>query len=273
MNNGWIKIHRKLLEWEWYDEPNTFRLFIHLLIKANHKPKSYRGVTILEGQVMTGQDLLAIQLKLTRSKIRVALNNLKTTNEITIKSSKQGSIIQLVKYKDYQVIANKSPSVSPDDNQAITTNKKYKELKEDKKSIFDSWLEYRISIKKEIKNIKTLEALINKFIEYDIDKIKYTVNASIENNYQGLFWDNYKPSKAGASETDSTILPYPEIKEFMLFIRDNCRIQKEVYDTNKRLLELKHDYYIANGWINWKGKVITDWKVEVLDNINHWIKL
>lgn len=195
MNNGWIKIHRKLLEWEWYDEPNTFRLFMHLLIKANHKPKNYRGVIISEGQVMTGQDVLATQLKLTRNKIRVALNNLKTTNEITIKSSRQGSIIQLVKYKDYQVTTTKPPTKSPSNHHQTTTNKKYKELKEDKKLIFDSWLEYRSSIKKPITNDKTLEALLNKFNEYDINKIEYTINASIENSYQGLFWDNYKTNK------------------------------------------------------------------------------
>jgi len=53
-DNGWIKIHRKLLDWEWYDEPNTFRLFLHLLLKANHKPRNYRGVIIETGQVVTG---------------------------------------------------------------------------------------------------------------------------------------------------------------------------------------------------------------------------
>ena len=69
---GFIQIHRKLLDWEWYDEPNTIRLFLHLLLKANHKPKKYRRVIIIEGQVMTGQDLIATQLKLTRNKLTVA---------------------------------------------------------------------------------------------------------------------------------------------------------------------------------------------------------
>ncbi len=34
---GFIKIHRSLIDWEWYTEPNTFRVFIHLLMLATHK--------------------------------------------------------------------------------------------------------------------------------------------------------------------------------------------------------------------------------------------
>lgn len=34
---GWLKLHRQITEWEWYDDANTFRLLIHLLIMANSK--------------------------------------------------------------------------------------------------------------------------------------------------------------------------------------------------------------------------------------------
>jgi hypothetical protein len=37
--SGWIKIHRSILEWEWYEDTNTFRLFMHLILKANHKDR------------------------------------------------------------------------------------------------------------------------------------------------------------------------------------------------------------------------------------------
>lgn len=46
---GWIKLHRQLLTWEWYDEPNTLRLFLHLLLKANIEPKEWRGTMIQPG--------------------------------------------------------------------------------------------------------------------------------------------------------------------------------------------------------------------------------
>ena len=123
---GWIKIHRQLIDWEWYDDPNTFRLFMHILLKANHKPKKYRGVNIKAGQVMTGHHLLAVELGLSRAQIRLALSKLETTNEITIKSSPQGTIIQVVKYLDYQVTTNETTIKQPTNNQRTTTNKKDK---------------------------------------------------------------------------------------------------------------------------------------------------
>jgi len=120
---GWIKIHRQILEWEWYDEPNTFRVFFHLLLKANHKEKNYRGVTIKIGQVMTGFDLLARETSLSVQKVRTALNRLKSTNEITIKSSSQGTIIQLVNYKKYQLATSEITNEQQTTNKRATTNK------------------------------------------------------------------------------------------------------------------------------------------------------
>ena len=126
MKNGWIKLHRKLIDWEWYDDPNTLRLFLHILLKANHKTKKYRGVTIKPGQIMTGQDLLASELGLTRRNIRTSLTKLKSTNELTIKSSAQGTIIQIVNYVDYQMVTSKTTSDRPTSDQRPTTNKKDK---------------------------------------------------------------------------------------------------------------------------------------------------
>ena len=141
MSKGWIKIHRQIIDWEWYDEPNTFRLFFHLLLKANHKPKNYRGVLIKSGQIMTGQQLLAKELGLTRSKIRVALSNLELTNEITIKSSNQGTIIHIVKYKNYQVSTNDSAKVQPMDSQEIANNNNVKKEKEEYWADLQTWIE------------------------------------------------------------------------------------------------------------------------------------
>ena len=166
---GWIKIHRKLLEWEWYDEPNTFRLFMHLLLKANHKDRSYRGQTVKAGTLLTGQEVLAEQLGLSRMQIRTALSNLKSTNEITIKSSRQGSVIQLVKYLDYQVVTNGITTEQPDDNQAITSNKNVKKEKNEKKEYIPTYEEFFIHAKSKIDNIspKAVKLKYESWIEND----------------------------------------------------------------------------------------------------------
>lgn len=198
MKNGWIKLHRKLIDWEWYDDPNTLRLFLHILLKANHKTKKYRGVTIKPGQIMTGQDLLASELGLTRRNIRTSLTKLKSTNELTIKSSAQGTIIQIVNYVDYQMVTSKTTSDRPTSDQRPTTNKKDKkeekllaELDKSKIDIFNKWFKYRKEIKKPIASETTLKTLIKKFNAEGLDKCEYIVNSSIENSWQGLFWDKY----------------------------------------------------------------------------------
>lgn len=127
--SGWIKLHRQITDWEWYDDHNTFRLFMHLLLKANHKERNYRGVKIEVGCIMTGRELLSKETGLSVQQIRTCLERLKSTNEITIKSDKQGTIIQVVKYKDYQVTTNESTTHQPTSNQQITTNKNVKKEK------------------------------------------------------------------------------------------------------------------------------------------------
>ena len=120
--SGWIKIHRQILNWEWYDDPNTFRVFIHLILKANHKEKKYKGIDLLAGSIVTSREILAIETGLTVQKIRTCLDRLKLTNEITIKTSSQGTVIQVVKYKDYQLVANEPTNKQPLNNQQTTTN-------------------------------------------------------------------------------------------------------------------------------------------------------
>ena len=122
MCKGWIKIHRGMLEWEWYDDNNTKILFLHLLLKANHKEKSYRGQLVKVGQLITGLDVLSKETGLSIQKIRTAISKLKSTNEITIKTSAKGSIIQVVKYKDYQQATSDATDNQQASNKQTTTN-------------------------------------------------------------------------------------------------------------------------------------------------------
>lgn len=70
----------------------------------------------------------------------------------------------------------------------------------DKQVIFKEWIEYRKQIKKPIIAQSTLKKLAKKFNEEPIDKVKYIVGLSIENNWQGLFWDQYKDNKQPSTD-------------------------------------------------------------------------
>jgi hypothetical protein len=54
--SGYIKLFRKLTEWEWYDQPATKVVFIHCLLKANWQEKTWRGKTIKPTQYDKKQD-------------------------------------------------------------------------------------------------------------------------------------------------------------------------------------------------------------------------
>ena len=185
--SGWIKIHRKILEWEWYDDANTFRLFMHLILKANHKDKNYRGQLVKKGSLLTGRELLSQETGLSIQQIRTCLTRLKSTNEITIKTSRQGTIIQIVKYESYQVVTNEPTTNQPTSNQQVTTNKN---VKNEKEVLLDEWISYRRQINKPIKQV-TIDSLKKEMDSYSDEKCKYVINLSISNGWQGLFWDRY----------------------------------------------------------------------------------
>ena len=42
-SRGFVAIPRGLTDWEWYSEPNTARLFIHLLLTSNWQEKQGAG--------------------------------------------------------------------------------------------------------------------------------------------------------------------------------------------------------------------------------------
>jgi hypothetical protein len=104
MAGRFIKLYDKILQWEWYSDINTFRLFIHLLLKANYKDLKFEGQTILRGQLVTSLPKLASQTGLSVRQVRVSLDKLKLTGELTDKSFNRYRVITVVKYDQYQAV-------------------------------------------------------------------------------------------------------------------------------------------------------------------------
>jgi len=131
--NGWIKLHRSLESWEWYDDANTMRLFLHLLLRATHKPTRYRGQELQPGDVVTGRLALSEQLELSVQQVRTSLDKLKSTSEITIKNTNKFSIISIANWDKYQ---DDQPAKQPTSNHQTTikqpSSNHIQEGKEDK---------------------------------------------------------------------------------------------------------------------------------------------
>ena len=80
---GYLKLYREMLEWEWYKNPNTCRIFIHCLLKANWKESTWRGIQLKPGQFITSLATLSKETQLTVKQIRTALEHLQKTGEIS----------------------------------------------------------------------------------------------------------------------------------------------------------------------------------------------
>lgn len=100
---GFIAIHRKILDWEWYSNPNVKILFLHCLLKANFAEKKWQGETIKRGEFVTSIATLAGELGMTFQQVRTALDKLKSTNEITSRTTNKFTIVTISNYDKYQV--------------------------------------------------------------------------------------------------------------------------------------------------------------------------
>lgn len=98
----YIKIFRKMLNWEWYTDVNTTKLFLHCLLKANWKDGSWHGYKFKRGQFITSLPTLSRETGLTVRQVRTALNHLKATGEVTDWHDTKIRIITVNFYDTYQ---------------------------------------------------------------------------------------------------------------------------------------------------------------------------
>lgn len=98
----YIKLFRKFLDWEWYDDLPTKALWIHILLKANYKDKTWHGKEVKRGSFLTSYSSLQSELKLSKKQIERALKNLQKTGEVEKVASRENTLIIATKYDFYQ---------------------------------------------------------------------------------------------------------------------------------------------------------------------------
>lgn len=134
MGLGRVKIHRKMLNREWYSDPNAFRVFFHLILTANNVDKRWHGIVIKRWQIITSLWGISKQLQLWIKQVRNALKKLESTWEILKKTTNKYSLITVVKYCDYNDKPEENDQQRANERQAEgkqrATTKEYKEYKE-----------------------------------------------------------------------------------------------------------------------------------------------
>lgn len=132
---GWIKIHRKILENPIICKDSDYlAVWIYLLLNATHKeiPALFRGkkITLQKGQLITGRKSMSNQLKISESKIYRIINDFKSEQQIEQQTSNQNSLISILNWDKYQQIEQQNEQQMNNerttDEQPVNTNKNVK---------------------------------------------------------------------------------------------------------------------------------------------------
>ena len=198
MEEAYIKLYKKLLKWEWYDDVNTKVLFLHCLLKANWQETRWHGVSLEPGQFITSLPKLSEELNLSVKQVRVALDHLKQSGEVADKGQSKYRIITVLKWDEYQGKGRQRAYKGQTKGKQRATDKEYKEYKEVKNKYYEdpnidlAFADY-VSMRKQIKKpmsdraIELAKEKLNKLSGGDVAKAVAILNQSIMNSWQGLF--------------------------------------------------------------------------------------
>ncbi len=213
---GFIKIHRKMLEWEWYDDINTKVLFLHLLLKVNHKEKKWRGITVFPGEMITWLHALSTQTGLSIKQVRTALNKLKRTDEVAIKSTNNYSIIKVKNWDKHQTKGKPKDKQRANERQAKGNKQEWKESKLYKynlqlqelwfsKKFFDFFSLYEKHRKQKKSSLTDIacERILKKCAAAGEEKSIAAIQNSIDNGWTGIFFEK-TPEKISQNREDFT---------------------------------------------------------------------
>lgn len=135
LENGFVKFDRKIANWRWYHDVNTFKLFFHLIITANYEPKPFENITVQRGQRIASYGTLAEETGLSVRNVRTAIRHLILTGEVTSKSTNKYSVFTIVNYDLYQ--DNRQTNRQTSDKQPTsnrqTSDNNGRKIKKDKK--------------------------------------------------------------------------------------------------------------------------------------------
>jgi len=133
MKEGYIKLYRKSLESIIFTSDKGWKVWTWCLLKANHEKNTFflgrKEVEVGPGQFVTGRNIMASELSMSGSTAWWWLLELEKQFCVDIKKTPKYSIITVLKWKDYQVLDNKSYSKKTTDKQQKDTNKNDKNEK------------------------------------------------------------------------------------------------------------------------------------------------
>lgn len=120
MTEGWIKIHRKIKDWQHFQEPITVLVWLYLLTTAQTKDTWYRGERLRRGELFTSLDAIREATGINPKSVRKSLASLAATGEIEITATRKGHKIRVNQYFKYQCSVSDTQRSTQRDTQRDT---------------------------------------------------------------------------------------------------------------------------------------------------------
>ncbi len=204
-NVGYVKLFRDIINWEWYSYLTVRILFLHCLLKANYIVKTWQGEIIQPGSFVTSLKHLSEETGLSQRQCRTAIKHLKSTGELTIRTTSRYSIITVNNWDKWQ--SERQTERQTSDKQTTTTKERkeskniyillhkiYKEkfsnLNQEWISLIEKWLDYKRAKKQTYKTEQSLIAFIEKLLKLSSNNLNTAtqiIDESMANNWSGIF--------------------------------------------------------------------------------------
>lgn len=253
MHKGFIALHRKIKDWEWYSDTNVFRVFVHLLLSVNWQDKKWQGQTIKRGQIVIGIEALGLEIGLTYQQTRTALNKLIKTGDITSKTTNKYTLVTVINYGLYQSqdenVTNKITNKQRTENGAFSDyHQKCNEQNNEQKDLCNS-LEVQLTEGEEnkITNKITNKQRTN---NEQVTTTKQYNNYNKENNKDSLKNETYERNKTKERKKKKPAFEIPEnlhtptfLKEWEAFVSHRIQIKRKMTDEAARRILKK-----LSGW-------------------------
>lgn len=214
--NGWIKIYRKIQSKGYYKKSEYIHLWIHLLLKANHKEVEFMWngevIIIKGGQLLTGRKALSDETGIPESTIERILKLLENEQQIEQEKTTKFRIITIINWKEYQGEQQTDNRWTTNGQQTDTNKNEKNDKNENKKEgvlypinkikteyfldilpidstqqfidAWTEWVDFRKEIKKKLTKLSAKKQIT--FLINQPEPIK-CINQSIQNGWTGLF--------------------------------------------------------------------------------------
>jgi hypothetical protein len=137
MNEGYIKLHRKLINSRVFQNEGLLKVWVWCLLKANHKAtwvsiktgKHTIEVWVEAGEFIFGRESAAKELRMPPSTVWKRIVKLKNLGNCEIKSDSQYSIVSIVNWDIYQSLENQKEQAESRETGCLPQHSKNEEKK------------------------------------------------------------------------------------------------------------------------------------------------